>query len=153
VFRFIILLLIIALVGGALRADDKPAQNGSSLKRPARSKNGTYELKFSGFYQGNATATVSDAAVAMTGELTDASGKVVKLNAASLPISNAFFEGVGIIGGAKVQIQGRLDAAKASRLMAKYNSNNHLGRIVGTLPTDPGDDKWIDDDRGHDGHH
>lgn len=65
------------------------------------------------------------------------------LVAPALVIDGPYFSGIGTAMGKTIMIEGRLDAAKASRLMAQYHSTTgQVGRIVATLPADSGNDSW-----------
>ena len=96
----------------------------------------------SGFYKGQGTASVSATTVTLTGDVKNSDGSAATLTSDPLTLSGPYFSGTGTIGGEKIKIKGRLDAARASRLVATYAGETHRGRIAGTLPSDPGDDAW-----------
>jgi hypothetical protein len=111
-------------------------------RRNGRSKDGAYTIVISGFFKGQGTATVSATTVTLTGDVKAPDGSTATLTSDALTISGPYFSGTGTIGGEKIKIKGRLDAARASRLVATYAGEKHRGRIAGTLPSDPGDDSW-----------
>ena len=116
----------------------------------ARSVDGTYSINVSGFFTGNGTASVTATAVSITATVTVDGGGTVTLQSEALPLSGPYFEGKATAGSDTVLIKGRLDAAKASRLLATYSTvgDTRRGRIAGTLPTDKPIDAW-NDNSGH----
>jgi hypothetical protein len=172
-FRTIILTLIVGLLAVGVRADDSPGGDGSGgggsgspggpgptshggasrgapggpsghERRAARSQDGSYSLIISGYYKGTGTATVTATSVSLSGTVKGPDGVDVPLSTDALTLSGPYFSGSGTIGSAKIQIKGKLDAAKASRLGATFETlaGNHAGRIFGTLPSDTGDANW-----------
>jgi hypothetical protein len=121
-----------------------PGGPNGKERRNGRSKDGAYTIAISGFYKGQGTATVTATTVTLSGDVKAPDGSAAILTSDALTISGPYFSGTGSIGGEKVKIKGRLDAARASRLVATYAGETHRGRIAGTLPTDPGDDSWDD---------
>lgn len=126
--------------GGSSRG--APGGPNGKDRRNGRSKDGAYTISVSGFYKGQGTASVTATTVTLTGDVKGPDGTTATLTTDALVISGPYFSGTGTIGGEKIKIKGRLDAARASRLVATYASDTHRGRIAGTLPTDPGDDGW-----------
>ena len=125
-------------------SDSSAASHGE--RRPPRSNDGAYSLRISGYYKGSGTANVTRQNVSITADLKTEDGTAATLKAESLLIDGTYFSGEGTIGGAKVTIKGRLDAARISRLVAFYKiGDSHRGRIVGILPSDSPNDKWEDD--------
>ena len=136
----------LALGGTALRARTRGrVDDDGRNRRQDRSKNGSYDATLVGFLSGSGTAEVGDDHVMLKVDVIDSNGIVGKL-VADLPANGPYFSGQGTCFGQSVSVNGRLDAAKASRLAATfYLSNGRTGRIVAKLPSDPGDDNWIDD--------
>lgn len=120
---------------------------GGKEHRSPRSQDGSYTLTISGFYKGTGTASVSAAAVSITAQVNSEGGATTTFKAENLVIAGPYFSGTGTVGETAITVKGRLDAAQASRLAATYSSEKRRGRIVGTLPSDPGDEKWKDDDK------
>ena len=112
-------------------------------RREVRSQNGSYNLILSGYVTGTGNATVSATNVSISANVTLPDGSGGTLSAPSLTISGPYFSGGGTVGNQKITVKGRVDAAALSRLIATFvTGDDHHGRIVGTLPTDPGDDSW-----------
>ncbi|HEY7088929.1 MAG TPA: hypothetical protein VH518_12620 [Tepidisphaeraceae bacterium] len=126
---------------GSGRGNAKPR---GSRGRQARSLNGTYHLAIAGFYEGSGDATVTDNSVSFRIKVTSADGGQDWFEAMDLPIDGAYFSGRASVAGQIVSVDGRLDAPKASRLVANYkgSSQGQAGRIVGSLPGDNGDNNW-----------
>jgi len=119
-------------------------------RREARSADGTYSINVSGFYKGTGTATVTATSVTITANVKSESGDTVTLQSEALTVSGPYFSGNGTVGDNKITIKGRLDAAKISRLVATFKTtDNHHGRIAGTLPTDTPVAAWDDDTGQH----
>jgi hypothetical protein len=117
---------------GQDRADHAPGRNGRT--RQSRSLNGTYTLVLAGAYSGKGTAKVSENTLAITATVTAPDGSTGTLTGASLTINGPYFAGNATVIGKTIQISGRLDAEKASRLIADFKDPaGKPGRIVGTL--------------------
>lgn len=160
---FVVLTLVAGVaVGGSVALRDSSNgngnghghKNGKGQKRQDRAKNGDYNLVVAGNFTGNGTANVSEDAVSIQVSITDDSGGKLNLNAQNLPWDGPYFSGTTKIKGRDVAIYGRVDAARASRLIATFSlPDGSGGRIIGTLPEsiDPPDDNWKDG-KGNSGH-
>lgn len=114
-------------------------------KRQSRSQNGSYTARVAGYFTGLGTAEVGDESVSLRVGLTAPGGISGELRAENLAINGPYFSGTGTAIGKAVVIRGRLDAAKASRLVATFRSSDgRLGRLVATLPGEVGDEHWDD---------
>ena len=97
-----------------------------------------------GYYSGSARADVDATEVSIRGTLAAEDGSTARLEIRDVVVEGPYFAGNGTLGSKSVRITGRLDAAMSSRLSAVFRvSDGHVGRIVGTLPTDPGDPDWL----------
>lgn len=146
--KLILTLMTVALMAGLVFGSPGPSATPSGRFKPGRrsprSGDGNYQIVVSGFYVGQGTGAISDTAVSLNVPLKGDDGTTPTLQATGLTIDGQYFSGSGTIGGATVTIQGRLDAARASRLTATFRTSDHkFGRIAGTLPSDPNtDDNW-----------
>jgi len=133
--------------GGHAFGPDKTKSHGH---RQDRAKNGSYITVIAGFYSGSGTADVRDDKVSIKAELVAEDGRSGAFIANNLTFDGPYFSGVATIFGEPVQVNGRVDAARASRLTATINGpDGHAGRVVGNLPAalDAGDDNWDGDDQ------
>jgi hypothetical protein len=113
--------------------------------RQDRAQNGTYNALVGGFFKGTGTAEVSDDAININATITTRDGLSGSVIAINLPVEGPYFSGEGMVMGRTLTIRGRVDAARASRLVATFFvDDGHTGRIVARLPSDqdPGDDGW-----------
>jgi hypothetical protein len=113
--------------------------------RQDRVKNGSYMTIVAGYYTGTGSAEVTDDKVSLKANLVAPDGRAAQLCATNLVVDGPYFYGTGTILDEVVQVSGRLDAARASRLVATFTGNGgHDARIVGNLPAaiDAGDDHW-----------
>ena len=118
-----------------------PDANGKS--RQTRSQNGQYAIIIAGSFQGTGTATIGDAGLNILADVVTADGSHGQLSGSNLKIDGPYFSGSATAAGQQITIQGRLDAAKSSRLTAQYSGGTSLfGRIAGVLPTDSGQKDW-----------
>jgi len=119
--------------------------------RQSRSKDGTYFVMVNGFWHGTGTADVRSDHIVMKVDLVSDDGSAAKLNG-NVDIDGPYFSGtIRLSGrtGQDVYITGRLDAARASRLIGNFQMEDGCeGRMFGTLPAsvDPGDDHWEEHD-------
>jgi hypothetical protein len=126
-------------------------KNRSRGHRQDRAKNGSYVTVIAGFYNGTGTAEVKDDRVSIKAEVTRSDGRTGVLVAPNLTVDGPYFYGSGTILGEAVQVSGRVDAARASRLTATFaGSDGRAARVVGNLPgaLDTGDENWDGDDAG-----
>jgi hypothetical protein len=146
--KFIFILFSVSLLAGFVFA---VAGSSTGLggrftpgRRSPRSSDGNYQVVVTGYYFGQGSGTITDTTVTLSVPLKADDGSTPTLQAPSLTIDGTYFSGTGTIGSATANIQGRLDAARASRLTATFKtSDGHFGRIAGTLPSDPNtDDNW-----------
>jgi hypothetical protein len=117
-------------------------------KRQDRVMNGSYTTSVVGFYSGSGTAEVKDDKVSLRANVLSNDGRSGELQASNLTVDGAYFYGVGTIMGISVEINGRLDAPRASRLIATLLvADGHGVRVVGSLPAsiDAGDPSWNGD--------
>lgn len=117
--------------------------------RQDRAKNGSYAAVIAGFYTGTGTADVRDDKVSIKAEVRGSDGRSGQFIATNLMFDGPYFYGSGTVMDEPVQVNGRVDAARASRLTATFiAANGHDGRVVGKLPAtlDAGDDDWDGDD-------
>lgn len=151
--KFILTLMSITLMAGFVFAvpgsANGPGGRFGAGRRSPRSSDGNYQIIVSGYYFGQGTGAISDTTVSLSVPVkadngSTAASTTATLLAPSLTINGTYFSGTGNIGGATATIQGRLDAARASRLTATFRtSDGHFGRIAGSLPSDPNtDDNW-----------
>lgn len=73
---------------------------------------GTYALKFTGAFQGTGSAKVNPDHIKLSGDLWDANGTAVTLEANKLKLDDGRLDGTGTIGGQPADITGRVDAAE-----------------------------------------
>jgi hypothetical protein len=92
---------------------------------------------------------VKDDKVSIKARVTAADGRSGEFIANNLMFDGPYFHGNGTVLGDTVQVNGRLDAARASRLTATFSDYDGklTGRVVGSLPAglDAGDDNWDGD--------
>ena len=141
-------LAISALVAAGPRGVGPNKNRGNHGHRQSRSVNGDYRAIAAGYYCGTGTASVDSQTVSLSINIQAQDGTAGALVAKDLQIDGPYFSGVGAIDGTPVMIHGRLDAARASRLIGTFTSaDGHNGHIVGTLPAsaDRGDDTWDND--------
>jgi hypothetical protein len=134
-----ILLLAIMLFAapGVLRG-----QGGSRVIRQDRCKDGVYNAKVGGYYTGTGTADVAADRVVLDITVKTADGATGRLRG-TFPTNGPYFGGNGNIMRGNIVVRGRVDAARASRVVATFwDDTGHAGRIYGTLPSDPGDETW-----------
>jgi hypothetical protein len=115
--------------------------------RQDRVRNGSYLTTVAGFYNGTGTAEVADDRVTLRAMIATADGRNGELIAYNLVVDGPYFYGTGTLLGDTVQINGRVDAARASRLLAMFSSGDgKSARVVGNLPAslDGGDEDWDD---------
>lgn len=116
--------------------------------RQERAKNGRYVTVFAGSYNGVGVADVKDDKVTIKADVLTADGRAAQFIANNLMFDGPYFSGAGTIMGETVQVSGRLDAARASRLTATFAlTDGSAARVVGSLPAtvDAGDDNWDED--------
>jgi hypothetical protein len=138
-----VLLLAIMLVAapGVLRGQ------GSRVPRQDRCKDGVYNAKVGGYYSGTGTADVAADRVILSLRLKKSDGTSITLNG-TFPTNGPYFGGttqVHDVNNPTVTVRGRVDAARASRVVATYWVADTGGRIYGVLPSDPGDETWNQD--------
>lgn len=122
--------------------------------RQDRAQNGTYSALVGGFFKGIGTAEVTDDAININATITTRDGLSGSVIAVNLPVDGPYFSGQGVVMGHSFTIRGRVDAARASRLVATFFvDDGHTGRIVAKLPSDqdPGDDGWNHQDKNDGG--
>ncbi len=142
------------LTGLTLAGLAMAAPGGGEPPRQERSKDGTYSVTYRGFYSGTGTATVTSTSIQLAGTVQDPTGQSYQINTA-LTVSGPYVSGTGNIGPGAATVVGRLDAARASRLVCTYRGSTlpgepvgyRSGRIAGILPTDVGDEGWDDEQR------
>ena len=113
--------------------------------RQDRARNGTYITTFAGFFVGSGTAEVQDDRVSLRATIATVDGRNGELVADNLTVEGPYFFGTGTMLGETVEVNGRVDAARASRLLAQITaSQGRSARAVGNLPAtlDAGDDNW-----------
>jgi hypothetical protein len=141
-------ILLIILLGSALgAAGGKGKGKANHGPRQARSRDGDYNARVAGYYCGRGNAVVDDRSVSLSLTIRAEDGTSGPLIASGLTIDGPYFSGSGTAFGYPIYIHGRLDAARASRLVATFTSDDgHSAQIVGTLPAtvDKGDDSWDD---------
>jgi hypothetical protein len=124
--------------------------------RQTRAKNGNYLTIIAGDFSGSGNAEVKDDKVSINADVLTSDGRSGKFTANSLTVDGPYFYGVGTVLGETVQVSGRVDAARASRLVATFAAGDgKAARVVGNLPpaVDAGDDGWDDlDQSGRLGH-
>ena len=126
-----------------------PTRTKTIGHRQERAKNGSYVTVVAGFYTGTGTAEVKDDKVSIKAEVVADDGRKGVFIANNLMFEGPYFSGAGMILDESVQVHGRLDAARASRLTATFTApNGRAGRVVGKLPAalDAGDDNWDADE-------
>jgi len=146
--NLVMVLAILALVAAGPRGVGGNKNRGNHGHRQSRSVDGEYRAIVAGYYCGTGSATVDSQTVSLTINVHAQDGSPGALVAKDLQIDGPYFSGVGAIDSTTVMIHGRLDAARASRLIGNFTSSDgHSGHIVGTLPAsaDRGDDTWDDD--------
>jgi hypothetical protein len=117
--------------------------NQSGRTRAKASHNGEYIGLVVGTLQGTGTISVNEDDISFSIPIVSEAGQSGTFSAAKLAINGPYFAGSGTAFGKPVIIRGRLDAAKASRLTAEFQGSAGMnGRIVGTLPGDPGNPAW-----------
>ena len=137
-----IALLLIALILCAPATS--PGSGRPGRARQDRCRDGIYSATVRGYYTGTGIAEVLVGSVRIDAEITSETGQTGRVRG-TFPTSGAHFSGQGTIMREAVTIRGRVDAAKASRLVATFwDSSGHAGRVIAILPTDPGDDTWDD---------
>jgi hypothetical protein len=140
------LIMLLACAMGA--AGGVPAAKGKGHgRRQTRSKDGDYNARVAGCYCGRGNAVVNNQSVSLDLTIRSEDGLTGSLVASGLTIDGPYFSGWGSAFGSAVYVHGRLDAARASRLVATFTSaDGHSAQIVGTLPAsiDSGDDSWND---------
>ncbi|MGC4031148.1 MAG: hypothetical protein QM754_05295 [Tepidisphaeraceae bacterium] len=100
---------------------------------------GTYAVKFHGSFAGEASAKVNPDHVALSGDLHDANGATVTLDAKKLKLDDSRFSGTGTVNGQSVDITGRVDAAeggvlKIARIVITVNGDNgQFARAIGEI--------------------
>ena len=132
---------------GTARRDGHGGSHGhNGHHRQDRVRNGTYVAIVGGFYKGTGSADVNDDRVNLNATLTSRDGVSGQLVANDLMVEGPYFTGNGVAMGQNVHIDGRVDAARASRLTATvfFAADGHTARVVARLPSDqdPGDDTW-----------
>jgi hypothetical protein len=144
--RSIFILFSVTLLAGLVFAVPGSSTGGRFTpgRRSPRSSDGNYQITVTGYYFGQGSGAITDSMVSLSVPLKADDGSTTTLQAPSLTINGTYFSGTGTVGTATAMIQGRLDAARASRLTATFKtSDHHFGRIAGTLPSDPNtDDNW-----------
>lgn len=151
IFAIIVLIASMALAAKPADPGNPHKKNKHGEGRQTRSLNGTYTATASGSYRGTGTATVDEDGVSFQIDVVAADGSTGKLIVSKLAIDGPYFSGAGSAIGHVIAISGRLDAAKASRLVATYaGANGEAGRITGILPDDAGDPDWDDKDKDKD---
>ncbi|MBC8106513.1 MAG: hypothetical protein H7Z14_07985 [Anaerolineae bacterium] len=118
---------------------------GGTGHRQERAKNGSYVTILAGSYNGTGMADVKDDKVSIRADVLTSDGRSGRFVANNLMFDGPYFHGLGTIMGETVQVNGRLDAARASRLTATFTlSDGRAARVVGNLPAaiDAGDDNW-----------
>jgi len=152
-FRVNHILLSFALAGLVLAGGANPKSgkhsghgHGHGHVRQDRAQNGDYSAVVGGCYAGGGTAAVTDDKVTITATITARDGVTGQFSATDMLLDGPYFNGTGTAMGHEVKIYGRVDAPRASRLVATFFvSDGHPGRIVAKLPSDPGDDGWTHD--------
>lgn len=124
--------------------------NGSTTTgRQSRVKNGDYKARVVGFYRGAGVASVNNQCVNIRITVEAADGRKGELVLNNLPATGAYFTGSGTMLGQSVKLDGRVDAARASRLVATFTvADGRTGRLVANLPADvdAGNDNWENPD-------
>jgi hypothetical protein len=118
--------------------------------RQTRAKNGNYITIVAGDFSGTGNAEVKDDKVSINADVLTCDGRAGKFTATNLTVEGPYFYGVGTVLGLTVQVSGRVDAARASRLLATFTAGDgKAARVVGNLPAafDAGDDGWDDIDQ------
>jgi hypothetical protein len=133
--------------GGGRNNGNNGGRSHGNGHRQTRAKNGSYMTTIAGDFTGTGCAEVRDDKVSITADLLSADGRAGKLVANNLMVDGPYFYGSGTMLGETIQVSGRVDAARASRLVATISAGNgKAARIVGNLPAalDAGDDDWDD---------
>jgi hypothetical protein len=129
--------------GGSGSAGNSGRGNAFGRRRQGRSHNGQYQIVIAGTVKGTGQATVRDDTVSFSVTVTAADGTTGTFDAAGLIIDGPYFSGQASVLGQLVEIHGRLDAAKSSRLIASFRGDGpHVGRVVGSLPGDTPQNQW-----------
>ena len=142
--------MVIAFTVAAAPATNRNAINtrtggDSPGERQERSRDGDYTLTIRGFYQGAGTAKVYSNTIVIEAQVSTRDHRSGLLHA-ELLATGPYFAGQGTCIGQAVTIRGRLDAPKASRLLATLHaSDKQGGRIAAILPDDVGDEGWDDE--------
>src|SRR5688572_19968678 len=135
--------------GGNENGGRQAARSRITGNRQERVRNGSYITTIVGFYNGSGTAEVNDDRVSLRAKISTTDGRTGELVADNLVVEGPYFYGTGTLLGDTVQITGRVDAARASRLLAMFSGvEGKFARVVGNLPAglDPGDDDWDNND-------
>lgn len=121
--------------GGAGHGGVRPRVNGALV--------GRFNAVVAGAVTGAGRADVDRTMVRVNIAVSTEDGRQGTLIAPALPISGRHFAGPGQLMGQPVQVFGRLDSAKASRLSALVVTiDGQFIRLVGFNPADPGNPNW-----------
>lgn len=136
-----------SLAGGdsTVQSPSNPGNGGNGGVRPR--VNGLLPGRFNaivaGYYSGQGRADVERTVVRIHVAVMTEDGNRGTLQAPGLVISGRHFAGTGHLMGRPVQIFGRLDSARSSRLTALVTTiDGQCFRIVGMNPADPGNPNW-----------
>ena len=116
-----------------------PALVSSAGKKPKKT-DGPYTLRVAGDYDGKGRAVVLKAAIALTGQVSDESGKEGLLVATGLTLDGAHFHGAGLVMGRPADFAGRLDGYagdknfRGARVLVRFRDvEGRTGFIAGVL--------------------
>jgi hypothetical protein len=123
--------------GGTVKG---PSGKGAEDRGPSKKVRGRYVLKIAGHYTGSGEARATDTGVKLSARVKDPDGKMYTLSARQLDVVNDRFSGTGMLNGAEVQIDGRVDpqdqrngqVLKKGRITFTFRSaDGHHGRGAG----------------------